>query len=43
LQKTVRDRFVFLDFFKFYLQIHDNNFIPVYVLVFNVSCNLIFH
>jgi hypothetical protein len=28
-----RDRFVFLDLMGFYLQIQDNHFIPIYLLV----------
>jgi hypothetical protein len=39
-----RDRFVFLDLLGFYLQIQDNHFIPVCLLVSTcvASCNLIF-
>jgi hypothetical protein len=39
-----KDLFVFLKFLCFYLQILDNHFIPVYLLVFTgvTSCNLFF-
>jgi hypothetical protein len=39
-----RDRFVFLDPLDFYLQILDNHFIPICLLVSTcaISCNLIF-
>jgi hypothetical protein len=38
-----RDRFVFLDLFGFYLQIQDNHFIPVLLLVSTYAyCNWIF-
>jgi hypothetical protein len=39
-----RDRFVFLDLIGFYLQIQDNHFIPVYLLVSTcvTYCNWIF-
>jgi hypothetical protein len=40
-----RDRFVFLDLLGFYLQIQDNHFIPVCLLVSTcvASCNLVFN
>ena len=41
---NLRDRFVFLDLLDLYLQIQDNHFIPVCLLVstYVALCNLVF-